>query len=266
MNDQLNDVEWSLMNNLSVQEAWTFFYTTYEKAMEQFIPKSVPTKDRRKKLWMNRTALSLHKKNRQAWMKYKQTKSCADHVRATQLKNELSRLTRSLCREFERDLARNIKTNPKAFQRYGNSKLKNKPRLRDLKNIEGAVVQGDKEKMDLLNEYFASVYTQENIENLPSFESKYDGPPFSKPYITVDTVRKQLLKLNVNKANGPDGLHPPVLRETAALISKPMCHLPEVTRQQLLAQELEGQQYNANTQEGQQNSSRQLQTGQYQAS
>jgi len=41
MNDQLNDVDWSfnsLMNNLSVQEAWTFFYTTYEKAMEQSIP------------------------------------------------------------------------------------------------------------------------------------------------------------------------------------------------------------------------------------
>jgi len=36
MNDQLNDVEWYLMDNLSVQEAW-------------FIPKSVPTKDRRKK-------------------------------------------------------------------------------------------------------------------------------------------------------------------------------------------------------------------------
>ena len=28
MNDQLSDVDWSLMDNLSVQEAWTFFYTT----------------------------------------------------------------------------------------------------------------------------------------------------------------------------------------------------------------------------------------------
>ena len=119
--------------------------------MEQFIPKSVPIKDRQKKLWMNRTALSLHKKKRQAWMKYKQTKSYADHVRAPQLKNELSQETHSLCREFERDLARNVKTNPKAFWWYCNSKPKNNPRLGDLKNSEGAVVQGDKEKADLLN-------------------------------------------------------------------------------------------------------------------
>ena len=75
MNDQLNGVDWSLMDNLSVQEAWTFFYTTCEKAMEQFIPKSVPTKDPRKILWMNHTALSLHKKKRHVWLKYKLTKS-----------------------------------------------------------------------------------------------------------------------------------------------------------------------------------------------
>ena len=156
--------------------------------MEQFIPKYVPTEDRRKKLWMNRTALSLHKKKRHAWMKYKQTKSYADHVRATQLKNELSRLTHSLCGEFERDLARNVKTNPKAFWWYCNSKLKNKARLGDLKNTEGAVVQGDKGNEDLLNKYFASPDTQENIENLPSLDTKYNGPPLSKMNITADTI------------------------------------------------------------------------------
>jgi len=41
MNDHLNKVDWSLMDNMSLQESWLFFYTTYEKAMDQFIPKSV---------------------------------------------------------------------------------------------------------------------------------------------------------------------------------------------------------------------------------
>ena len=100
----------------------------------------------------------------------------------------MSQETHSLCREFERDLARNVKTNPKAFWRYSNSKLKNKPRLGDLKNSERAVVQGDKEKADLLNKYFASVYTQENIENLPSLDTKYDGAPLSEMNITADTI------------------------------------------------------------------------------
>ena len=62
-NDHLNEVDWSVMDNMSMQEDWLFFYATCEKAMSQFIPKSVPKKDRRKKLWMNRSALTLHKKD-----------------------------------------------------------------------------------------------------------------------------------------------------------------------------------------------------------
>ena len=79
-------------------------------------------------------------------------------------------------------------TRIKTFWRYCNTKLKNKPRLWDLKTSEGSLVQEDKEKAHLLNEYFSSVYTEENLE------SKYDGPPLSKPDVTVDTVGKNGLR------------------------------------------------------------------------
>ncbi|KAK2164351.1 hypothetical protein LSH36_65g06023 [Paralvinella palmiformis] len=36
-----------------------------------------------------------------------------DYVRATQEKNEPTKMTRNLCREFEKDIAKNIKTDPK---------------------------------------------------------------------------------------------------------------------------------------------------------
>ena len=60
-----------------------------------------------KKLWMNREAMSLQKRKQQAWRK-----SYTDHVRATNLRNKLSMLTQQLRRNFEKDLARNIKANP----------------------------------------------------------------------------------------------------------------------------------------------------------
>ena len=44
-----------------------------------------------------------------------QTMSCAPHLRATLLKNELLQLTRLLCKEFERDLTRNVKSNLKGI-------------------------------------------------------------------------------------------------------------------------------------------------------
>ena len=56
-----------------------------------------------------------------------------DYIRATQeKKKELTKMTRNLCREFEKDIAKNIKIDPKAFWRYTNSKLKSGPALGDL--------------------------------------------------------------------------------------------------------------------------------------
>ena len=48
MNDHLENVDWSPMDNRSMQKSWNFFNTTYEKVMDQFIPKSVSTKHRQK--------------------------------------------------------------------------------------------------------------------------------------------------------------------------------------------------------------------------
>jgi len=90
----------------------------FEDAIHQFIPTSKLSKERRKKLWMNREALAMHRKKRKAWKQYKLTKSDADHIRACQVKNELSKLTRLLCKEFEKDLAQSVKCGPEAFWRY----------------------------------------------------------------------------------------------------------------------------------------------------
>lgn len=77
---------------------------------------------------------------------------------------KLSQLTLSLCRQFERGPAPSVKTNPKTFWQYCNTKLENKPRLGDLEISEGTFIQGGNEKGDLLNKYFTSVKTQEKSE------------------------------------------------------------------------------------------------------
>ena len=73
----------------------------------------------------------MHKKKRKDWKRYKSTESDADHTRACQVKNEDSKLTRQLCKEFEKDLSQNVKFDLKFFRRY--CKLKNKPKISDIK-------------------------------------------------------------------------------------------------------------------------------------
>ena len=222
MINHLEAQNWSVLDQMNVEESWSFFVTIFEAAIHQFIPTSMPSKDKRKKLWMNRDALAMHKRKRKAWKQYKITNSDADHIRACQVKNNLSKLTRQLCKDFEKDLARNVKSDPKAFWRYCNTKLKNKPRIGDIKANDGTKTQCDLAKADILNTYFASVFTHEKVEYMPSLEPKHHGSPLSDVDITADIVKKKLTKLNPNKAPGPDKIHPRVLKETADVISSPL--------------------------------------------
>ena len=171
---------------------------------------------------MNRDAIILHKKKKDAWNHYKRTKDKHDYIRANQLKNDLSKLTRNLCREFEKYLARNMKTNPRAFWRYCNTKLKTKPRIGDLVDSEGQPTHEDLEKADILNKYFASVFMREDLASMPTLDNKHEDPQLRDIIIDEEIVKKKLLKLNSTKSAGPGGFHPRVLAETAGLIAKPL--------------------------------------------
>ena len=94
--------------------------------------------------------------------------------------------------------------------------------LPDLTDSNGDTVSGDKDKADLLNNYFASVYTQENIDNIPSTEPTNNGTFLDHIEITYDRVHKELETLNTSKAAGPDGLHSRVLKELRTEIATPL--------------------------------------------
>ena len=85
-----------------------------------------------------------------------------DHQRYANVRNQLRALTRSLRANLEQDIAARVKSNPKCFWNYVNSKLKTRSTLNVLKRSDGSPVIDDVAKADLLNEYFCSVFTTED--------------------------------------------------------------------------------------------------------
>ena len=134
----------------------------------------------------------------------------------------LIKCTRQLCRDFEHDPSRNIKTDPKAFWRYTNSKLKNRPKLGDLTQEDGSLTKDDTKKAQLLHSFFASVFTKENLDTLPSLNQRHMGEPLTDIPITPEMVKKKLKKLKPTNSAGPDGLHPRVLLESTSSICIPL--------------------------------------------
>ena len=105
----------------------------------------------------------------------------------------------------------------KQFWSFVKSMRKDTFGMQALKN-QGVLVSDNKTKAELLNAQFKSVFTEEDMSGLPDFVSKNIS---SIPDIVVSTngVEKLLKNLNPNKAAGPDGISPRVLKEFASEIA-----------------------------------------------
>ena len=123
--------------------------------------------------------------------------------------------------EYEKSLAVNINSDNKSFWKYVKSKTKTKDGISDLLNEDGKLSESDAEKADILNKFFCSVFTNENISNIPTLINRtttiLDDITF-----TEEKVFRCLEKLKVSKSPGPDGIHNKVLFELRHVLCKPL--------------------------------------------
>jgi len=71
------------------------------------------------------------------------------------------KFTCNMQQDYEVRLANGVKSSPKAFWYYVNSKLKTRPSVESLKLADGGEAATDQEKANTLNSYFSSVFTNE---------------------------------------------------------------------------------------------------------
>ena len=179
-------------------------------------------------LWMTREAKKLIKKKFNSYIKQRENPTHYNHFKYTQTRNESTRVNRAAIRVFEKKIADNCKDNPRSFWKYVGTKTKAKSGISALMTGDGEMLESDKDKAELLNKFFSSVFTREDKQNVPHVteSSKSDGKAIKDlNKITPDIVEKKLKELNANKAQGPDKIPPRVLKELAKELSTPLCAL-----------------------------------------
>ena len=81
---------------------------------------------------------------------------------------------------------------------------------------------------EVLNEYFSSVFTTEDISSLPVLFTKFEGNTsehLEQLFVTPEMIAKKIKKMKDNKSPGVDGIPPKLLKEIVEQISTPLAKL-----------------------------------------
>ena len=158
INNYLMGIHWvTALQGKTVGDIWKYLSTELKSAMDAHIPKSSPSKDRKRKLWMNRAVMA--KQDKRTWLG-----NATQKLETLLATSELKEMTRNLSADFEHDLARNMKHNPNVVWKYSGTNLKAKSKLGDLLNCNGELTCDDTEKANIINSTFTSVFTRENTK------------------------------------------------------------------------------------------------------
>ena len=170
---------------------------------------------------MNKETIRTVKRKHSTWVRYLNTKQGRDHEAYIRARNEAAHQCRKTRRDFEARLAREIKTNNKAFWTYVNSRRKSKSSMADLIRNDGTYARRDEDKVEVLNAHYAKTFTVEDLTDIP-----VPNPRELQSHLHIEVSRDKVLKLlralRVDKSPGPDGIHPRILRELAETLATPL--------------------------------------------
>ena len=193
------------------------------------ITECIAMRDRRpannsKPKWWNIDIRNILLAKKRAYRRYKSTHSQADKLEYTRIRRETKRLIKISKKLHELHIASNCKVNPKEFFRYVREKKTLKSTIGPLLSAEGEIVTDERETADILNDYFASVFTVEEDrgEEATPYQMTVAAQLFLVD-ITEEDVMRVIDKLKICRSPGPDKIYPRILKEVKEAISKPLC-------------------------------------------
>jgi hypothetical protein len=212
-----------LLDSDSVDGCWLKIKKVILEAREKFIPKVILKHNgvNSKRNSIPATMLDKVRMKRRAFKMYKKYPTKANQDAYAKARNQVKWESRKLVMSKELHLAKEAKNNPKCFYQYVASKTKPKENVSNLLKEDGTLTQNDREKTEVLNDFFGSVFINEPKDNIPTLDCGLDLD-IQTLSVTQVQMCKALKALKVNKSPGPDEINPRILKELCNELSYPL--------------------------------------------
>ena len=223
--EELDKVDWNnVLQNNCIDTNWDLFKNRVLTIANKHIPKVRKKPESNKPPWWSKSLSKVVKEKQNLYLQYKFTLSQVDYAKYTSKRNQVKHMIRSAQVQYDESLIQKLSSNPNALYGYVRDKSKVKSKIGQLERSDGTLTTGDEETVEVLNNFFKSVFTNEDPSVIPSFTTRV-STTLSDICITEAEVYDKLVLLNVNKAPGPDGLHSQILKNCASSLARPLCLL-----------------------------------------
>ena len=217
--DKSESIDWSFNTaNPSVQCMWDELHAKMQSISDSVpdnILKTNANGDILEKLpWDTSKLVRKRKEKDQAWNAFDVTPNMINFHCALNKQDMYQNCEFEAKIKYENKLVGQLKTNPRPYYKYLRSKLKLKKTVRDLKDSFGNMSKTTQDTANILSDFFQSVFTPEEYGPLPkdsyASHSVLNGV-MDDLVISECDVKKLLLETNINKAMGPDEIHPKLI-------------------------------------------------------
>lgn len=225
VNEFFYSINWNyiLSHTTHVDEFVSVFYDYLFYASDKFIPKFLVNCTKFPSWYSADTKKSIKLKNK-LHRKFKKSNSPANYETYKVHRSHTSYLIKH---DYERFISRteeNVKSNPKLFWSFINSKRSSIKGIPNRVSLDGVLADDPFDTCNLFADFFSSVYVQYSASTRFDLDPMhYDNPHILDSIdITPDKVFEKLISLKDSYASGPDGVCTYFLKECSPSLSYPI--------------------------------------------
>ena len=116
--------------------------------------------------------MRLVRQKRRRWQALKRSPTKENEEEYRRIEKETSNKIRNAKRKLERDLVNDKDKNNRKFTRYVKSKTKSKTTIGPILTADKKLLTDEKEMAEELNKFFSSVFTQEDLQQIPEAKAE----------------------------------------------------------------------------------------------
>ena len=224
LNEKLTEVEWKKeLENRSTHEIHQFLLQTLLKSCLDIVPRRT---ERRKSIIPRERRILMRRRGKLRkqilYCNSRSTVKLSEEILKIEHKIQDSHISE---RKKQEEMAiSKIKDNPRYFYQYARSKSTVKTAVGPFINAENQLIFDSKEKSDILQKQYTSVYSSEGYN--PSIIEDISRKPGLKSLTTIEVTEENIEAaintLNTTSASGPDGVPAILLKNCKSALKLPL--------------------------------------------